>query len=96
MGRVLRTSEAAADLDDLWNYIAQRNVSAADQLIDKLYSRFLLLAEFPESGERQSLLADGSYRRIVEGNYVVYYRPDEAGVTIVRVLHAARDETSSL
>ena len=96
MGRVLRTSEAAADLDDVWNYIAQRNVSAADQLIDKLYSRFLLLAKFPESGERQSLLADGSYRRIVEGNYVVYYRPDEAGVTIVRVLHAARDETSSL
>lgn len=95
MGRVLRTSEAAADLDDVWNYIAQRNVSAADQLIDKLYSRFLLLAEFPESGERQALLADGSYRRIVEANYVVYSRPDEAGVTIVRVLHAARDETPS-
>lgn len=96
MGRVLRTSDASADLDGIWSYIAQRNVTAADDLIDKLYSRFLLLAEFPESGERQPLLADGSYRRIVEGNYVVYYHPDEAGVTIVRVLHAARDEPSSL
>ena len=95
MGRVLRTSEAAADLDGIWSYIAQRNIAAADQLIDKLYSRFLLLAQYPESGERQPLLADGTYRRIVEGNYIVYYRPDEAGIIIVRVLHAARDETPS-
>ncbi|WP_428307291.1 type II toxin-antitoxin system RelE/ParE family toxin [Lacipirellula sp.] len=95
MGRVLRTSEAAADLDSIWGYIAQRNVLAADQLIDKLYARFLLLADYPESGERQPLLADGSYRRIVEGNYIVYYCPDEAGVIILRVLHGARDETPS-
>ena len=95
MGRVLRTSEAAADLDGIWSYIAQRNIAAADQLIDQLYSRFLLLAQYPESGEKQPLLADGTYRRIVEGNYIVYYRPDEAGIIIVRVLHAARDETPS-
>lgn len=47
MGRVLRTSDAVADLDGIWSYIAQRNVAAADRLIDKLYARFLLLAEFP-------------------------------------------------
>lgn len=92
MGRVRRTSDAAADLDSIWSYIAQRNVSAADQLIDKLYSRFLQLAEYPKCGEWQPLLADGSYRRVVEGNYVIYYRPDEEGVIIVRVLHGARDE----
>lgn len=38
MGRVLRTSDAAADLDDIWNYIAQRNVTAADDLIDMLHA----------------------------------------------------------
>lgn len=96
MSRVLRTSDAVADLDGIWSYIAQRNVVAADRLIDKLYARFLLLADYPDSGEQQPLLADGSYRRVVEGNYIVYYHPDEAGVTIVRILHAARDETPSL
>ena len=96
MGRVLRTTQAVADLDGIWSYIAKENVAAADRLIDRLYDRFLLLAAHPESGERQPQLADGTYRRSVEGNYVVYYVPDDAGVTIVRVLHAARDESRLL
>ena len=96
MGRVLRTTEALQDLDDVWTYVARQNVTAADRLIDRLFDRFLLLAAHPASGELQSQLADGQYRRIVEGNYVVYYLPDNDGVTIVRVLHAARSNTDLL
>lgn len=96
MGRILRTPDALADLDGIWSYIAARNIAAADRLIDKLYARFLLLADHPLSGERQPLLADGDYRRAVEGNYVIYYQPDDDGVTIIRVLHAARDESKLL
>jgi toxin ParE1/3/4 len=92
MGRVLRTTQALEDLDAIWSYIARDNVTAADRLVDRLYERFVLLAEFPESGELQPHLSDGRYRRIVQGNYVLYYLPDDAGVTIVRVLHAAREE----
>jgi toxin ParE1/3/4 len=96
MRRILRTSDALADLDGIWSYIAERNISAADRLIDKLYARFQNLTDHPESGELQPLLADGSYRRIVEGRYVVYYRLDEDSITIIRVLHAARDEARLL
>jgi toxin ParE1/3/4 len=96
MGRVLRTTQALEDLDAIWTYIAQHSADAADRLIDRLYDRFVLLAAYPDSGERQSQLADGHYRRIVEGNYVVYYLPDDAGVTIVRVLHGAREEQGLL
>jgi toxin ParE1/3/4 len=96
MRRILRTSDALADLDGIWSYIADSNLAAADRLIDKFYARFRILADHPESGELQPLLADGSYRRIVEGNYVVYYRPDDDAITIIRVLHAARDESRLL
>jgi toxin ParE1/3/4 len=92
MGRVLRTTQALEDLDAIWSYIARGNVTAADRLLDRLFERFALLVEFPNSGELQPRLADGRYRRIVQGNYVVYYLPDEAGVTIIRVLHAAREQ----
>jgi toxin ParE1/3/4 len=81
MDRVLRTSQAVEDLDGIWSYIAQHNVNAADRLLDRLFERFQLLADFPKLGERQPRLADGDYRRTVEGNYVVYYKPDEEGVT---------------
>lgn len=96
MGRVLRTPQALADLDEIWSYIAKRNLSAADRLLDRLYARFQKLAEYPDSGERQPLLRNGDYRRIVEGNYVIYYVSKDSDVTIVRVLHAARDESELL
>lgn len=93
MGRVLRTTQALEDLDGLWSYIAQHNVPAADRMLDGLYERFQLLADNPLLGERQPYLADGEYRRFTYRNYVVYYTPNDDGVTIVRVLHGAREET---
>ncbi|HYO25435.1 MAG TPA: type II toxin-antitoxin system RelE/ParE family toxin [Lacipirellulaceae bacterium] len=96
MGRVLRTPQALEDLDDLWSYIARDSLAAADRMIDQLYERFVLLSNNTELGERQPRLADGAYRRFVFRNYVIYYVPDEAGVTIVRVLHGARDERDLL
>jgi toxin ParE1/3/4 len=89
--RLFRTADAIADLDGIWDYIARDNPAAADRLIDELTERFALLLQNPEVGERQSLLADGSYRRSTCRNYVVYYRPISEGIVIVRVLHGARD-----
>lgn len=93
MGRILRTSQALDDLEGIWSFIAQQSLSAADRTIDRLYERFQLLAEHPELGERQPGLADGVYRRFSVQSYVIYYAPDEKGITVVRVLHGARDET---
>ena len=44
--------EAAADLEDLWLYVANnsRSTEAANRLIDALTARFLLLASFPQAG----------------------------------------------
>jgi toxin ParE1/3/4 len=89
--RIFRTTDAIADLDAIWDYIARDNPTAADHLMDELTERFSLLLNNPEIGERQILLADGSYRRSTCRNYVVYYRPLTEGIVIVRVLHGARD-----
>lgn len=94
--RVLRTPEAIADLDEIWYYIAGDAPAAADQLLDELYKRFALLSKNPEIGERQPSLADGRYRRFTYRNYVVYYRPLEDGIVLVRVLHGARNHEKLL
>ena len=93
MLRILSTAESLQDLDDIWDYIAKDNLTAADNLIDQLQRRFLMLAEFPLMGEAQPLLADGTCRRFVDGNYVIYYRPQKKAILIVRILHGSRDET---
>ena len=86
---ILRTPEAIADLDEIWNYIASDNVTAADRVLDALHERFVLLSKNPEIGELQTMLADGKYRRFTYRNYVIYYRPVDEGIVLVRVLHGA-------
>jgi len=90
-GLIFHTPSALQDLDSIWDYIAKDSVTAADRVLDELQSRFELLANNAELGERQTLLADGNYRRFCFQNYVVYFRPVENGIILVRVLHGARD-----
>ena len=47
MERVLRRPQAQADIDDIWNYIADDNIQAADNWLDKLDEQFALLTQQP-------------------------------------------------
>ena len=78
-------------MDGIWDYIAADNLIAADRLADELNELFDLLASSPEMGELQLHLADGSYRRFTYRRYVIYYRPIDDGIVVVRALHGARD-----
>ena len=87
----IRVSPAAgAVLDQIWFYIAQDNVDAADKFIHAVVSRFPRLATMPELGRRREELSPG-LRSFPVGHYIIFYRPMENGVEIARVLHGARD-----
>jgi len=94
--RLLRTAEAVADLDAIWDYIAQDSPEAADRFVDELQGIFHLLSTYPGMGELQVALADGTYRRFTHRNYVIYFRPIEEGIALVRVLHGAQEHESLL
>jgi toxin ParE1/3/4 len=93
---IFRTREAIEDLDGIWDYIARDNPTAADRILDALNERFVLLSKNPEMGELQPLLADGNYRRFTFRNYIIYYRPLNQGIVLVRVLNGAQDHESML
>jgi toxin ParE1/3/4 len=87
----IRVSHAArSDLDEIWLYIAQDSVDAADKLIHSVVSRFPKLAAMPELGRRREELST-RLRSFPVGRYMIFYRPIENGVEIARVLHGARD-----
>lgn len=50
-GKILRTAEAIADLDGIWDYIARDNPTAADKMLDEFNERFVLLSKNPGIGE---------------------------------------------
>ena len=89
MARIIRSKPARADLRDIWLYIAQDNMDAADRFLDRPDRAIRTLAESPKIGERQDNVKDG-LRRIVVGNYLVFYESIKEGIRVVRVLHGAR------
>jgi toxin ParE1/3/4 len=89
MARIVRTTLARADLRDIWLYIAQDNIEAADRLLDRIDRTAQILANSPGLGEPQDDLKPG-LRRFVVGNYLVFYDPLPDGIRVIRVLHGAR------
>jgi plasmid stabilization system protein ParE len=45
--------DAFADLDEIWEYIAQDNVDAADRVLADIHSTLTLLAGSPQIGHRR-------------------------------------------
>ena len=84
------SDEARSDLEGIWFYIAQDNPEAADRFIRAIISRFPRLAAMPQMGRQREELAP-RLRSFPVGRYVIFYRPLDNGVEIVRVLNGARD-----
>ncbi len=86
-----RVSDAArADLEEIWLFIAEDDAEAADRLVRAVVSRFPTLASMPYMGRKREELFPG-LRSLALGNYVIFYRPIQEGVEIVRIVHGARD-----
>jgi len=83
------TSGAEGDMADIWAYVAQHNLTAADRMVARFASAFQRLRRFPELGERCQMRT-GEFRRIAVGNYLVFYQVAFGEVTITRVFHSAR------
>ena len=80
MGSLRVARSAAADLDEIWIYIAQRGGAAvAERFLESLNQRFALIARYPGLGRARPELQPG-LRSLSVGRYRIYYRKDRSGV----------------
>lgn len=84
------TRRAVADLNEIYDFIAQDSPSTAISFIDLLEDECKVLAQSPKIGRLREELAQ-NLRSFSVGNYVIFYRPVERGIEIIRILHSARD-----
>ena len=89
MATFTRTARAEEDLIEIWNYIAQDSLAAADRVLDRIETVCERLADNPRMGPARPDLAQ-DLRYFVSGRYLVIYRETPGGVEIVRVVHGAR------
>ncbi len=91
MKRYVISSDASADLDGLWDYIAERSsADVASGFIWKFYETFSSIASSPRAGVNMPELPPGDVRKFPMGNYPIYYRALPGKVVIARVLHGKR------
>ena len=90
MPQVTRRPPAETDVLEIWDYIADYSLDAADRWVDHLDEQFRMLATQPMMGRARDELAPG-VRSFPFGRYVVFYVPLTNGIDVVRVLHGARD-----
>jgi len=91
----LRLTEAARrDLDEIWDNIAADDVSAADRMIDGLYTLIGRLLEFPSMGAPRDDLRSGT-RSFVHKKYLVFYTISGDALIVLRVVYGGRDIPST-
>jgi toxin ParE1/3/4 len=74
MKRLVVSPDAAQDLHDIWEYIAEDNLDAADRFLGKLHHQILALAETPGMGHRRDdLVHDRPILFWPVGNYLILY-----------------------
>ena len=94
MNPFILTPRAEQDVSDIWDYIADDSIEAADRVLAALEKAMLRLAKNPGIGHLREELADRRHRFFLVYSYLIVYRFETKPLQVIRVLHAARDVQS--
>jgi len=84
--------DAFADLDEIWEYIAQDNIDAADRVLADIHSTLSTLAELPQVGHRRPDLTTRPLRfHVARDEYLIAYAPAEKPLWVLAVFHGRRN-----
>lgn len=81
---------AEQDLEAIGDYIAADNPRRALSFVQEIRAQCQRIARNPPGYRLRPELGDG-IRSCVHGHYVIFFEADTHAVTIVRILHGARD-----
>lgn len=83
--------EAVADIEAIWEYIADDNLDAADRILEELYEVIRSLVTFPHQGHIRPDLTSRPLRFQSLRDYVIAYVPDDKPLAVVAVIHGRRN-----
>jgi toxin ParE1/3/4 len=94
MGKILKTKAALEDYLSIYLYIAPDNTRAAENLLLEFDEKLELLLRMPKAGRQRPEIAP-NVRSFPIGSFVLFYREEDQGIVLLRVLHGARDLSSA-
>ena len=102
MTNVRLSPQADQDIDEQFSYLVdQASLDVALRFLEATQEAFQTLVQMPEMGAKRNFrnpMLEGLRMWPIKGfqRYLVFYRPTDNGIDVIRVLHAARDIGSLL
>jgi plasmid stabilization system protein ParE len=81
---------ALGDLQEIWDFISEDSLDAADRVMEDFYKAFGRLAETPGMGHKRGDLTNRDVLFWPVYSYLIVYRHSDP-LSIVRVVHGRRD-----
>lgn len=91
MAQLIWTEPALSDLDEIAEYIALENPTAARALVQRVFSAVERLEQHPASGKTPVELEGSRYRELVSGPCRIFYRYSKEQVLILYVMRGERE-----
>lgn len=88
MMRIVWTTPALTELDEIADYISLDNIDAAKKLVREVHAHISQLSQFPESGKPLHEPERSVYRELVHPPCRVFYRIDEDTIYIVHIMRS--------
>jgi antitoxin ParD1/3/4 len=82
--------DAFADLNDIWEFIAQDSVDAADRVLDEIQKAINMLVRASLAGHLRPDLSSRPMRFWLVHSYLIAYVPEQP-LLIIGVLHGRRN-----
>jgi addiction module RelE/StbE family toxin len=97
MAKQIRWSrESSNDLESIFQFIARDSEEYARRAVDRIMDATEPLLDFPKMGRQVPEFDDPAIRDIIVYSYRVIYRVEADGVTIVGIIHGARELRNAL
>lgn len=90
MAQIIWTEPALQDLNEIAEYIALDKISAANKLVQKVFSSTERLEEHPNSGRKPSELTNSRYLELIVNPCRIFYRIEEDKIYILYVMRSER------
>lgn len=94
MAKIVWTAEAQRWLQDIYDYIAADNPTAAFSVIEGIYEKAQSLSKFPLTGYLYRTETEGDIRILLYGHYRITYlihNKESSRVDILGIFHGALD-----
>ena len=89
--RLRFAQSAEADLEAIADWIAEDNPARALSFVRELRAACEIIVDAPEAFPFVERYKSHGLRRKVQGNYLIFYVLADGVVTIIHILHGARD-----